>query len=193
MNGDERLEELIRQLRSEPEKALDALLGRYGGLVYAAAKSVLGENAKEEIEECVLDVFFALYRRRDALDFASGSIKAYLCAAAKGMAIDRVRKRQRTIPAGNAEADDMRDPFLVEQTALERAERDAIVSAIRSLGEPSAGIVIRRYYFNMSTREIARSLHMSESAVDQRLTRAKKALRVILKGGETDEANGRSV
>ena len=87
---------ITRQLRRDPERALERMLSEYTGLVYHAAAAILGRGAREEIEEIANDAFLAVYRGRDTLDFSSGSVKAYLCATARNLAIDRLRKKVRT-------------------------------------------------------------------------------------------------
>ncbi|MEZ4628621.1 MAG: sigma factor, partial [Eubacteriales bacterium] len=80
-------------LRRDPERALNQMLGAYTGLVYHAAAAVLGRSSHEEIEECVSDAFLVVYNGRERLDFSQGSVKAYLCATARNLAINRLNKR----------------------------------------------------------------------------------------------------
>jgi len=171
-------------LLRDPERALNKMLKAYTGLVYNAAAAVLGKGAREEIEECVSDAFLSVYRRREALDFREGSIKAYLCAAARNMAIDRLKKRGKaetepldeTLPSGER----------TDTAALAGIEKDELVRRVRALGEPDSTIVICRFYFGMRTKEIAKKVGMKENTVDQRLRRALKKLRNIEEGGRTD-------
>ena len=66
------MEKLEKRLRSDPEAALSDLLSAYTGLIYAVVKGVLSAAPREEIEECVSDVFLDVYRRRETLDFPRG-------------------------------------------------------------------------------------------------------------------------
>ena len=168
-------------LLQNPEQALNKMLGAYTGLVYHAASAVLGRQAREEIEECISDAFLAVYRRRNALDFTKGSVKAYLCATARNLAIDRLNQRARS-------AAEPLDEFAVspEQTdaaALANLEKRELISRVKSLGEPDSTIVLCRYYFNMRTREIAQRVGLKENAVDQRLHRALIKLKQTEQGG----------
>ena len=168
-------------LRHDPERALDQMLSAYSGLLYHAAAAVLGRNSREEIEECVSDAFIAVYNNRTRLDFSQGSLKAYLCATARNLAIDRLRRQSRARVVEldcNAPADEF-----TERTALGRIDNELLLQSVLSLGEPDSKIIICRYYFGMHTKEIAKLVKMKENAVDQRLRRALKKLKRISEGG----------
>lgn len=174
------MEDFTALLRRDPERALEKMLSAYAGLVYSAAAAILGRDAKEEIEECVSDAFLAVYHNRRSLDFTKGSLKAYLCAAARNLAVNRLRQRQKNkvVPL---------DEFLpakerTETAAIAHIEGDALIEQVLSLGEPDSTIVICRYYFGMRTKEIAHRVGMKENTVDQRLRRALKKLRGPQKG-----------
>ena len=166
---------ITRQLRSDPERTLERMLSEYTGLVYYAAAAVLGRSAREEIEEIVNDAFLAVYRGRNTLDFSKGSVKAYLCATARNLAIDRLRQRSRAtvIPLDEYAAANEQ----TELTALGNLENEALIDRLGALGEPDNTILICRFYFGMRTKEIAKRVHLKENAVDQRLRRALKKLR----------------
>lgn len=54
------------------------LTAQYGGLVYSITwRRLQGCLRKEDIEECVSDVFFELYRCRDKIDLSKGSLKTF--------------------------------------------------------------------------------------------------------------------
>lgn len=85
--------ELIALLKKNPEKGLDKLINSYSGFVYTIVLSKLANSSKQDIEECVSDIIFELYKNRNCIDLQKGSIKAYLAVIAKRKAIDNYRKR----------------------------------------------------------------------------------------------------
>lgn len=175
------MDEITALLRRDPERALSKMLAAYTGLVYHAAAAVLGNSAREELEECVSDAFLAVYKNRDTLDFSNGSAKAYLCATARNLAINRLHQRNRAkIVPLDAYA---RSSEETEATALANLEGDALVERILALGEPDSTILICRYYFDMRTKQIAKKVGLKENTVDQRLRRALKKLQTVMKGG----------
>jgi len=175
------MDAIARMLQSAPEQALEKMLAAYTGLVYHAAAAVLGRDAREEIEECASDAFFSVYARRGELDFDKGSVKAYLCASARNMAVDRLKKRRRAEAVALDER--MPAPEQTDNMALARMESDALIQSVRALGEPDSTILICRYYFGMRTREIARMTGMKENTIDQRLRRALIKLKNSDQGG----------
>ena len=170
-------------LRRDPERALDQLLRAYSGLVYHAAAAILGRQSHEEIEECVSDAFLAVYNNRERLDFSQGSLKAYLCATARNLAIDRLKRQART----RVVALDSFTPAaeLTDSMALTQIDNDLLVQSVLALGEPDSTIVICRFYFGLKTKEIVKLTGLKENAVDQRLRRALKKLKRFSEGGLT--------
>ena len=168
-------------LRRDPERALDQMLSAYTGLVYHAAAAVLGRTNHEEIEECVSDAFLVVYKSRERLDFSQGSVKAYLCATARNLAISRLKKQ-----AGAAEVplDDLaRSADETESAAIRNLEAEELIQAVLALGEPDSKIILYRYYFNLSSKEIARLLDIKPNTIDQRMRRALNKLNRLSKGG----------
>ena len=177
------MDDVTMLLKSEPERALDQMLRAYTGLVYHAAAAILGRNYHEEIEECVSDAFLAVYNNRDRLDFSQGSVKAYLCATARNLAIDRLKKLAKTNVVSldpSMSADERTDAL-----ALTHMEGEDLVQHILELGEPDSSMITCRYYFGLSTKEIAKLLGIRENTVDQRMRRALKKLKRLSEGGLT--------
>lgn len=84
--------ELLQLLRKKPEKGLDKMINMYSGLVYTIASDKLSLIcSNEDIEECVSDVFYEVYRQREAINLQKGSIKGFIAVIAKRKAIDIYR------------------------------------------------------------------------------------------------------
>ncbi len=180
------MDEITALLRRDPERALSKMLTAYTGLVYRAAAAVLGDNAREEVEECVNDAFLVVYKNRATLDFSRGSVKAYLCVTVRNLAIDHLKKRGRAkiVPLDEYAP----SPERTEATALANIEGDALVERILALGEPDSTIIVCRYYFNMRTKQIAKKVGLKENTVDQRLRRALSKLRTTIEKGGVSHA-----
>ena len=175
------MDDVTMLLKNDPERALDQMLRAYTGLVYHAAAAILGRNYHEEIEECVSDAFLAVYNNRDRLDFSQGSVKAYLCATARNLAIDRLKRITKVNVV-------TLDPTLTsaeytDLLALQQIESRDLVESVLALGEPDSKIITCRYYFGLPTKEIAKVLGIKENTVDQRMRRALKKLKRLSEGG----------
>ena len=71
----------------------------------------------------------------------------------------------------------------VEEALITKEFREALLREIKALGEPDSTILLRKYYFSESSREIAAALNLTVSSVDTRTHRAIQKLRSIF-GGE---------
>jgi RNA polymerase sigma-70 factor (ECF subfamily) len=178
--------ELLELLIKHPERGLEKIMNRYMAFVYTIVYGKLtGIYNKHDIEECVGDVFYGIYRSRTTIDLEKGSLKAYIAVLAKRRAIDVFRKRRdRT---ANLSIDECAHDWLVSDTDVEKAVVDSattslLTQAIKDLGEPDSQIIIRKYYFGQSTKMIAKSLGMKENTVDKKVSRALAKLKQALGG-----------
>ena len=175
------MEAVTELLRRDPERALNQMLSAYSGLVYHAAAAVLGRSSHEEIEECVSDTFLVVYKNRERLDFSQGSAKAYLCATARNLAIDRLKKRLLAIEVPMNQQECTTDQ--TEAEALRNMGTEELIQNVLSLGDPDSKIIVYRYYFNLPSKEIAKRLGIKQNTVDQRLRRALSKLNRLTRGG----------
>ena len=174
----------IRLLRSDPDLGIRTLLEEHGGLLYYAVRGVLTGFPDDDIEECVTDVLMYVFRNRDRLRFGEKGWKSYLVKTARHIALDKVRRSERTPePVADPVWEQTAAERSAEEEALSRVERDELIERIRCLGEPDSTILLSKYYLGMRAAEIARLLGMKENTVAQRAGRALKRLAAGMKGG----------
>lgn len=181
---------LLRLLRKSPADGMRVLIDTYLSLVAYIVKGKLQTaGSAENIEDCISEVFASFYEQIGKIKPELGGVKAYLCTIAKRKAVDYYRLKQRE--TGRVPLDDeitgirtgacrLEDAFLLQE------DRRALLQALKSLGEPDNEIIIRKYFWEESSKEIAARLGMTVSAVDIRSFRAVRKLRKIL-GGNGDE------
>jgi RNA polymerase sigma-70 factor (ECF subfamily) len=180
--------ELLNLFRTKPEKALDKMINMYAGLVYAIASDKLSLIcSKEDIEECMSDVFYEVYKKREAIDLEKSTIKAFIAVVAKRKAIDIYRnlknKNSKIVPLDYLLCEDtVLDSTIIEQHITEKEVQDAIIKEIKALGEPDSEIFIRKYYFGQSTKIIAKALGIKENTIDKKVSRGLVKLRKVLGG-----------
>lgn len=176
--------ELLKKLHNDPNSGMKILLGQYAGLVYAVIKSKLPGYAAEDIEDCVSDTFSEFWRDFGKYDPSSGSIRSWLCVIAKNNAVDFVRKKIRRSAETHIDDADVKeqcdDSASVEDIFEDTERRGELVRAVRRLGRTDREIIIRKFYFSQSSKEIAKAMKMSVSNVDTRTHRALKKLRKII-------------
>ena len=186
---------LYTLLRSDPAAGLNAVMAQYVGLVWAVVAGRLSGGTREDVEECVSDVFQAFYEQRDLFDPEKGSIRAYLCVMAKRAAIGRYR--QLSNPLRQTVSLELLDSAVSDGTAIfdgaavldgaaEAAEeqelRGQLIRAVRALGEPDHEIFIRKFYLGQTTKQIAREMELRPNTVDKKVSRGYDKLRKILEG-----------
>ena len=178
--------EILKLLRKDADQGLAELMKAYTGLVCTVIKSASSLFSSEDIEELASDVFFDFHRNIRKYDPSLGSIKTFLCVAAKRKAIDLARKRARE--NRNISMDDeetflqFAEDFAVEEDFFGKEERRALLREIANLGEPDSEIITRKFFLCESSKVIAEKLGLTASNVDVRTHRALAKLREKIGG-----------
>ena len=175
---------LLRLLRQDPDAGIRALTDQYSGLVFGVCRRVL-QNAGplHELEGCVADTFSEFYLSLDGFRSEKCSIKTYLCVIARNNAMDLLRRHR---PILSLDDDTAFFPVAQEESmedALAETQlRRAVLTAIQAMGEPDRSILLRKYYYCQSTKEIAKALGLSSANVDTRASRAVAKLKTRFGG-----------
>ncbi|HEX7395357.1 MAG TPA: sigma-70 family RNA polymerase sigma factor [Anaerolineaceae bacterium] len=155
-----------------------ALFEQYKNLVYKTAFLMLGEV--EEAEEALQEVFVLVYRSLDSYNPQKGALTTWLHRITVNYCLGQRRKlRPDWLPVDEelAESSSFTDP---DFSAL--SEREAMIQAIRQLGEKLQVVVILRYYWELPYAEIAQILEIPLGTVKSRIDLAIRSLRQILTG-----------
>ena len=182
----------LRELMLESaEKARRALFDEYCAYVYAvAALKMKGCAAREDIEECVSDVFAEFYRVCSSNTRYDGDLRGLIGTIARRRATDYFRrlssKSGRTVPIDDAGVE-LHSPDDIAENA-ERSELSQILlRCVSELGEPDTTIITQQYYYGRTVRQLASVLGMTEAAVRKRSIRAREKLKKMLTERGVDE------
>lgn len=171
------------EARGGEVREYEALIEAYSGYIYAIVHRIVSLCAsREDIEECVADVLVALWRSRAQYDPEKGDYKHYIAAIARNKAITLKGRltKQDWLPL---DEDILKIDSANPQQVYEQREVTAILSeAIDQLEPPDPEIFTRRYFWGDALRDIAQALNLSERAVEGRLYRGRKQLKVWLEG-----------
>ena len=180
-------EKIIAEIKQRDEHAICYIMEKYSKLLWTIADAILKNvGSQQDVEECVADVFIALWERPGQFDPKRGRLKSWLCIAARSKAIDRYRalSRNRTVS--------IEDVMLigrmgVQDYVIHEETKRELSAAIDELDALEREILIRRYYYEQKPREIAVALELSVKQIDNYLYRSKKKLRVAVskQGGLT--------
>lgn len=178
-------EKLLNVLYNNPEEGLEILMKNHTGLVYTIVYNQLSNIlSSEDIEECVSDIFFEVFRHKDRINLNKGSIKGFLAVISKRKAIDLYRKYKNEnnikIPIDTVDISDDCDDVSTSVSIDER--NNILLNTIKSLGEPDSEIVIRKYYFRQSSKDISKILGIKANTIDKKASRCISKLKNILGG-----------
>ena len=178
----------------DPCKAQTALFDEYLSYVYAIVYNKLRScGSREDIEECVEDVFSAVFISYDRSSCFNGDLKGFIGTIANRTAVQMYRKLVRhsdTVYIDN-ENTDIADDERIDESAERRVLKTTLLKLIKSLGEPDSDIIIQKYYYNLNSGEIAQKHSMSPATVRMRCSRALKKLKELLaaEGFDIEEGN----
>jgi RNA polymerase sigma-70 factor (ECF subfamily) len=177
--------ELLKLLHNKPEEGLKVMMDSYMALIYTIIFNKLsGTYSKEDIEECVSDVFFQVFHYKNRIDLEKGSIKAFLAVIAKRKAIDMYRKNKNSnhIPIEDLPEDLYSIVDDAANSLLLKESNSVLINAIKSLGEPDSEIVIRKYYLHQSSKDISSDLGIKVNTIDKKVSRCIQKLKNVLGG-----------
>jgi RNA polymerase sigma-70 factor (ECF subfamily) len=199
-------EELAQKLQEHDPDALETLISRYSREVFYFIRLVLdGIGVTQDAEECVNDLFVAVWQEIDTFDPERGTLRTWLTMRAKYIALDRRRQLCRRQTHNLQPADENRQwtssdggwsggydndnrvtlpphPEFSMEHLLEQSERrEELRLALATLPELDRYLIIQRYFKFASTEELAAKTGLTRHAVDTRLWRARKSLRETLK------------
>ena len=176
--------EMLDLLEDDPSEGLREMIEVYSPFVYTIVYSKLRNIlAADDIEEFVSFVFSRVYENRSEINLARGSLKGYLSTLTKRMSIDEYRRhtaRVKTVEMTDEQAAAIADVRDMQADVERSLEQQALVDALKQLGQTDRDMLVRRYYYNQKSAEIARAMHMSDAAVRKRLSRAVEKVRELM-------------
>ena len=60
---------------------------------------------------------------------------------------------------------------------ISKEQNHMVFEAIKALGEPDSTIIVQKYYYSMTAKEIGKGLGLTKNAVEKRAKRALEKLR----------------
>lgn len=168
----------VEQARRRDAAAFGRLIRRYERAALAVAFSVVGDRG--EAGDVTQEAFVRAWNRLPDLK-EPNKFPSWLCGIVRNLAVDFRRRAKPTASLGNFERAAGLDPA----DALSRKEAfDRLGAAIAELDEISRSVVALRYYDGLSSREIGDLLELAPTAVDMRLSRARRQLRDRLQAAD---------
>lgn len=167
----------IAELKRKNPKALDYIIDIYGPLVKGIISNTLcSVEDKGLIEECMSDVFMAIWVNGYKFTGDSSKFKSWIGAITKFKAIDYFRKY------GKKENNQLMDEAITdgksaEDHYLDDIENSRLVSIIESMEEPDKTIFIMKFLLGEKSKSISEALKLSVSNINTRISRGREKIR----------------
>lgn len=171
----------LAMLDTEEEKdKFSRLYEKYRFLLWYVAKDILKDSYLAE--DAVQEAYMTLTKHMEKVgDVDSPQTKRFLVTIVKSKAIDRLRKERRVelseYEDALGDAKDQKD--LLDEYVKEEAF-DQLITAIRSLDEIYRVVLECRYLHELSEKETAKVLGLTEKNVSVRTCRARNKLKEML-------------
>ncbi|MCD7866832.1 MAG: sigma-70 family RNA polymerase sigma factor [Clostridiales bacterium] len=176
-------QDIIELLMSRDQKAIELTAQRYEKLLLYIISSILGDR-RELVDECVNDVYLKLWTGGQAYDFRKASFRTYLKAIARNTALNSLRRARRLeeLEGGEWEKDTLLDAYIdysqdVEKRMVYQEEIEVMERVLHKLKKKDQALILRRYFYLESVKQIAAAMKMSENAVNSRLSRLRGKLK----------------
>lgn len=174
---------LITLIEEKNEECISLIADKYEKLLYHIAYGILGGRA-EDIEECINDTYLKFWNNIDKYDLEKASVKTYLKVILRNTAINRLRDIGRK--EENMSYEDLTDIAAtyadesqnVENKLINREKVILLNEIIGEMPKKDKEISIRRFFYLQSSKEIARAMMMTVSAVDCKVSRIKSKIKI---------------
>ncbi|MGN6714701.1 RNA polymerase sigma factor [Anaerocolumna jejuensis] len=192
-------EAIVNLLFEKNEIGLFKLAEKYEKLLIHIAGTILGER-KEDIEECVNDTYMKLWKHIERYDMERASLKTYLKVIVRNTAINKLRDLSRR--EGMVYKEDFSDiaQYYIDQSqnvenqVFRKEDILLLNEIIKELNKKDRELVLRRYYYLQSSKDIACAMKMSVTAVDSRLSRLRNKMKLTFdQKTKTDESNRKTL
>ena len=172
--------ELVRGIKGRDTSAYEYMISKHSKMVYYLAFKILaGSHSKEDIEECVADVFLDAWVRIGEFDEGKANFRTWLLILTKYKALT-YRRRKGISQAVNIEDIELGDDTDLERQVLLRQDQAQVMEIINSFQEPDREIFIRRFLLGEKINDLAKAFNLSRTAIDNRLLRGRKLIKEVL-------------
>jgi RNA polymerase sigma-70 factor (family 1) len=176
--GDFKDKELIISLKHGSKHAFAEIFNKYDSLLYTHVYKKIRD--REEARDIVQEVFTTLWLKRDRISEDS-NLGGYLMMAVKHKVLDLVGHKDVESRYFNSLASfALYNEGATDHRVREKQLQDIISREIAALPSKMQEIFLMSRVDQLSHKEIAQQLHISEETVNTQIKRALKALRVRL-------------
>lgn len=178
---------LVRAFQEGDEKAFEEVIRRYQRQVANVVFLTMG--SRNDVEDLTQEVFLRVYKSIDKVNLEL-SLFSWIYRIALNLCIDELRrkkiKRMLSLDTSEESTSDhslmLQDSSRASDDLMAHEKKEQILDALRRLTPAHRTALVLREYEDMSYKEIADTLHITEQAVKSRIFRARDELKDLLKG-----------
>ncbi len=159
---------------------LNELFDTYRGMMFKIAYGIL--RNRPDAEDAIQNVFLKAMNNLATISQIPLKERVfYFSTATENASINILKKKNRHPSENIDEYYEFTSSYSVEKKADEKLMLDEIKSVLTALSDRDYGIIYMFYFRQMSPKEIAEALDISEKNIHKYIERAKKRFRKILK------------
>ena len=172
----------IEKLKTGDREAFASMVDQYSSRLYRVILGIVRDH--QEAEDVLQESFIKAYRALDSFESRS-ALGTWLYRIATNQALMRLRKKTPALVSLESEPADTPKPerpltdwcCLPEEDFLSSESRRILDQALENLSHTLRITFVLRDMHELTTRETAKILNISEAAVKTRLSRARMELR----------------
>lgn len=166
---------IVELIINKDEKGLDILTNIYIDNIYYIASSIIGSyGEKEDIQECVSDILYDIWKNIDKFDESRGTFKTFVLIRSKYKSLDYKRKLLSKREKLKEEyIEDIENITIGDNSKYTNDMINEIINIIKSFKEPDKTYFYLRYFREHDLRTIADKFKDSKSGVENRLYRCR--------------------
>lgn len=166
-------ENLIKRIKAGDADAMDELVQKYYGMVYAYCYRKLGN--RDDAQDITQETFLHFCRNFDNY-MQKGKVKNYLFTIAHNLYVSMMRK---SVPVHLEEEEKISSNNNVDQIEV----ADSIKTALTELPDEQRNVILLRFYHDLKIQDIAHITGAGLSITKYRLSQGIKTIKKRLKEG----------
>ena len=164
-------------MKARDASAFRALVERHLPTLLGVARRMLRDDA--EAEDVAQEALIKLWQAAGSLELGAAGARPWLRRVATNLCIDRIRSRRRTDVTDEVPEQEVEPDQLTGLVEVDLASR--VNHALHALPERQRLALTLFHYEGLSQIEVGSILGVSDEAVESLLSRARRAVRNVLK------------
>ncbi len=165
---------IIKKIKNKNENGIRELIAKYGSLLKAIIKRHL-YNLNIYTDECFNDVLLNIWSNIESFDESKSSFKNWICAVARYRALNYLENYANKENKDNY--DELCTVSCSDNTFEKMMIKEDLEDLLKNLNVSDRELFYKLFYEGFTVKELAFSENVSEDAIYQRVSRARKKIK----------------